>query len=147
LAGELFGELRSKARFRPSFRLSVQAAFTPDAGERTRILIGTGQLEACPLALGSGRLQLRPCTALALGAVRATSSSQSGTSDAGLWAAWATHARLSWDAARAIGLDIQVGLIIPLTQYELTVEEPSRTVAKTRFAGLALGLGAHWPLP
>jgi hypothetical protein len=150
LGGALFGELRDGRAgygFRPSVRLSAAAGFSPDGGQSIGLSIWAGQLEGCPVVIGGGRLQLRPCTALELGVIRAVSDSPSGTSALGFWAAWAAHARLSWEAASDWGLDLQAGLIVPLTRYELTVEAPERTVAKTSSLGLAAGLGAHWALP
>lgn len=148
--GALFGELGSShagTGLRPLARLSAQLAFSPDMGEDVEGWIGAARIEGCPVNIGSSRLHLRPCTGLDLGVLGVAGSGSAGASSNAFWAAWSTHARLSWEAGASWGLDAQAGVIVPLTRYELTVGQPAQSIAELRGWGMAAGLGAHWAPP
>lgn len=145
-----FGELRSARAgtgFRPLIRLSAELAFSPDLAEDVQGWIGAARIEGCPVSLGSKLVQLRPCTGFDLGVLRAVGSESSGASSSGFWAAWSTHARVTWEPETTWGLDAQVGVIVPLTQYELTVGPPNQSIAELRNWGISAGIGAHWAPP
>jgi hypothetical protein len=148
--GSVFGELRGSrvgAGFRPLIRLSAELALSPELGNDVQGSIGAARVEGCPVSIGSRMLQLRPCTGFDLGMLRAAGGGRAGASSSGFWAAWSTHARLSWETGATWGLDVQAGVIVPLTHYELTVGEPAQSVAELRRWGIAAGIGAHWAPP
>ncbi len=148
VGGDVFGELRSRqleSGLHPALRLGVGFAYTPNVGEHIHSWILATHLAGCPVLLGNPRLQLRPCTGVALGAVHANAAADAG--QGGVWLAWTSHLQLSWEASASWGLEALAGLQVPLTRYELTVGQPERTVAKTRTLGFLAGLGAHWGRP
>jgi hypothetical protein len=148
--GALFGELRSARAgtgFRPLVRLSAELAFSPDLRDDVQGWIGAARIEACPVSVGSKLVQLRPCTGFDLGVLRAVGSGPSGESSNGFWAAWSSHARVSWEPETTWGLDAQVGIIVPLTRYELTVGPPDQSIAELRNWAISVGIGAHWSPP
>jgi hypothetical protein len=44
-------------------------------------------------------------------------------------------------------LDVEAGILVPLTHYELTAGEPAQTVAELGRWAFAAGVGAHWGPP
>jgi hypothetical protein len=145
--GGVFGELRPTRGgngFRPLIRLGAKLAFSPDLGAEVQGWIGAAGLEGCPLGIPIGFLQLRPCTGFDWGVLRVAGTSGTGARSNGFWAAWSTHARLSWETGATWGLEVQGGVIVPLTQYELTVGQPAQWVAELRRWGIAVGMAAHW---
>jgi hypothetical protein len=148
--GSVFGEVRGSrvgAGLRPLIRLSAELAFSPELGNDVQGFIGAARVEGCPVRIGSSLLQLRPCTGFDLGMLRVAGGGRAGASSSGFWAAWSTHGRLSWETGATWGLDVQAGVIVPLTRYELTVGEPAQSVAELRRWGIAVGIGAHWAPP
>ncbi len=148
--GAVFGEVRSSRSgtgFRPLVRLSAELLFSPDLGGEVEGWIGAGRIEGCPVSFGTALLKLRPCTGFDLGLLRAAGTRSGGASASDFWAAWSTQARLSWETGSNWGLDAQVGIIVPLTHYELVVGKPEQTVSELRRLVFAAGIGAHWGPP
>jgi hypothetical protein len=150
IGGAVFAELRGNSLatgFHPAFRFAGQLAHSPDVGGDIRAWLAAFRFEGCPLLVQGGPWQLRPCTGLDAGFVQATGAAAGDASDRGWWLAWAAQVRLGWEPTPIWGLELQGGLLLPLTRYDLTGGKPERTLSSLRSAGIGAGLGGHWGLP
>lgn len=137
----VFGDWQAPASFalaRMSVRTGLNAGFRPRGNADVKVWLGAGRLEGCPVGLELGRLDLRPCGALDIGAIGASAA---GTSDAAWWLAAAAHVRaaLVW---RTLALEAELGGVVPLTRYEVESAGRDRLEA-TKIIGLSCALGAR----
>ena len=82
--------------------------------------IVAGRAEACPVAWGAGRVDLRPCLGFELGATGASAEGGSGVDDRSLWAAPAGQLRLAVALLpERIWLEASGGVLVPLIRNEI----------------------------
>jgi hypothetical protein len=118
---------------------------TTTAVGQVRHWVVAGRTEACPVQLGGARVTLLPCAALDLGATGASGTRSTGKLDTGLWAALGAHARLRWSVGGPVAVEAQLGLLVPLTQYELY--GGSEVLYRTAAAGLSGSAGTSIRVP
>jgi hypothetical protein len=134
--------LRYERGPRPSARAGFVAEWSSDARADLDVRLLLGRLEACPALLGRV-VTFEGCAAVELGSLRAENTAPSGTADAGVWAsAWALG-RAGYALSPFWGLELQAGLAVPLTHYDLSAGVPSRVVAETHRIGFGLGAGTR----
>ena len=111
------------------------------------LLLAGGRLQFCPVRVGRGSFEARPCAAGELGAVRATSdgAAAGGGSDTFLWAAAEASLQVRWWATPELFVDVGGGALFPAvrTRYaagpgEITYEVPAVTGRVVIGAGLRL---------
>jgi hypothetical protein len=105
-----------------------------------------GRLELCPLAAGS-TLSFEPCVAIDLGSLRARNEAAGGHTESAFWsAAWAL-ARGAYVVSPRFALELEGGVSVPLTPYEIEGGEPRTVLADTGAVtfGLAAGVRVAWP--
>ena len=124
--------------------VGVFGSTTTAVGE-VRHWIIAGRTDACPVQLGGTRVTLWPCAVFDLGATGASATRSTGSLDTGLWAALGAHARFRWWVGGPVALEAQLGVLVPLTRYE--VYGGSEVLYRTAVAGLSGALGASIRLP
>lgn len=146
--GELFAErtLHVGGILAPSIRLGIAAttaATTVDPGQ-ARFVWAAGELGVCPIRieLGAG-VAVAPCARFDLGALyaRGTGVGQAER-DTQLWLAPSALARIVWRIARHVGVELDVGAVVPLERNRYYFP-PSTTVFEVpSITGAArLGIG------
>jgi hypothetical protein len=127
-----------------SGRLSLLAAHR---GDSTALAIDVtllgGRLEGCFTSIESGAVAVETCAGADLGALTAASAGQSGRRDTDVWASGDLHVRGRWRAGDALGLEFQIGTLVPLVRYRFGAESGAG-VYRTAPAGLRLSLGFSW---
>jgi hypothetical protein len=116
--------------------LVVGVGATATSSGTVRQFIGAGHLELCPLRLGGPIFSLRPCAAGELGQFRAWRAYD----DSSLWAALGANLRGGWQLERAVALEADVGILVPLNRYE--VSAGSSALYRSAAAGVTASLGA-----
>lgn len=144
VSGGVVGEWRPALAWRPSLRAGLRGGAAVGGDRPADFWLAASRWEACPVALGDGAFELRPCAAADLGALGASAA---GEGDAAFWAALAAHLRLGSTLSPGVRVELQGGAVAPLTSYEVTAGEPARTLEKTKVVGLAFGAGAMFSLP
>jgi hypothetical protein len=109
----------------------------------------TARIEACPLrAAIVGALFVRPCALVEGGLLRARG--EGGVTDAASvtrpWIAVGPVARLSFDVASALRLDLSAGALTPLVRDEFVFAPNGRILAANAVIWSG-ALGASWRLP
>jgi hypothetical protein len=102
-----------------------------------------GRLEACPTALGSVVLDVRPCLGLELGVASGESFTSTGRGDSGTWFAANALLRASWQAAPALVVSLDAGAYAPLIRYTFASESGTkdhRAESIGFFAGIGVAL-------
>lgn len=141
-----FVDVRYERGMRPSGRLGLVGNFANDAAPDVGIQLILGRIEGCPTTLGR-RLAFQGCVALDLGAMRAQNEAPEGKSGADFWSAAWGIARVEYALSDAWALELQAGISVPLTHYELTAGDPPQTLLETQRVtfGLAAGARFGWP--
>jgi hypothetical protein len=131
---------------RPSVRVS--GAFTRTQGDRRdlAVRIASGGAEICPVRAGDTSLFFRPCAGFDVGRFDAEGSGSDGQAAGGLWAAAPVHGRLAWSPARAVTVELQAGIVVPVIRYELT-STAGRMLYQPGWIGGSFGVGAGLVLP
>ncbi|MEI9937546.1 MAG: hypothetical protein WDO69_10035 [Pseudomonadota bacterium] len=145
LAAGLFGELEAPASFalpRASLRGVLRGGLAPNGHADSKVWLAAGRIEGCPVGFDFGRLDLRPCAGLDVGAIGASAA---GVSDVAGWLAFALHARASI-AFNSFALEAQVGAVLPITRYEVATTRAAETLEATKIIGFTGGLGVRFPL-
>jgi len=140
-----FGEVEAPASFvlpRATLRVTLSGGARFDTNTSVHIWLAAARVEACPLALGNRSIRLRPCAAVDGGTIGASAAR---VDDIAGWAAAAAHARLGFELGR-LTFEAQVGGIIPLTRYEVTVGAAGSILEQTKSIGFAADLGASFRL-
>ena len=106
------------------------------------LLVG-GALEGC---LPGGRAPVSPCLGLAVADLIVKGEGSGGRDSALPWVAASALVRGSLELGRAVALQAQVGLVVPLTRYELFAG-PQRKAYKSPAASGTAGLGVLVALP
>lgn len=121
-----------------SVRAALVAAFGSTATESgtVRQSIWAGRLELCPLRFGDAVLSLRACGAGEAGQFRA----RRAYDDASLWWALGGHLRGGWLLTRAVALEAEAGILVPLQRYE--VSAGASILYRSAAIGLAASAGA-----
>ena len=124
-AGEIGVELTSPRAgwWAPAVRVTaVMGQGRADgAGAPLALLLTGGRLQFCPVRVGRGRFEGRPCVAGELGAVRATSDGAlGGGSDTFLWGAGEASLQARWWATPELFVDVGGGALFPAVRTRYT---------------------------
>jgi hypothetical protein len=146
LGAGVFLDLQAAQRLlalRPALRVSAQASIASDTDTELRIL--AGRLDLCPATLAFGELEARPCAAVELGQVTAQREVGPGARDSALWSAVLAEVRLLWPASRRWAFELELGVSIPLTRYDFTLQGGGN-VGRTGELAAVAGIGASFRL-
>jgi hypothetical protein len=106
------------------------------------LLVG-GALQGC---VPGGRAPVSPCLALAFADLIAEGGGSGGRDSDLPWVAASALVRGSLDLGRAVALQAEVGLVVPLTRYELFAGA-QRAAYRSPAVGGTAGLGVSVALP
>lgn len=121
--------------------LTAWGAHATDFGSVRRWLAAAA-MEVSPARLGGERLSVAPCVGVELGMTGASGTRQSLFGDRGLWAALSGSARAAWWPVHPWGLHLDLGVLVPLSQYEVVSrDEDQNLLYRTAPVGLLGGLG------
>jgi hypothetical protein len=146
LGAGAFVDLQTSERLlalRPALRVSAQASIASDADTELRIL--AGRLDLCPATIALGAVEARPCAAGELGQIRAEREVRGGAQDSALWSAALAQVRLLWPASRRWAFELELGVSIPLTRYDFTLDGGD-SVGRTGELAAVAGIGGSFRL-
>lgn len=145
----LFGELGSELPLLESVRWSVRGAYRElEISSLTLgIWVMAGRVDACPIALHTGSIVLKPCIALDLGVIGASNPSPQGRQDFAPWASGSLFGRALWELSEHFTLEAQLGGFLPFVRYELVPKNSQRTWYRTAAAGLEAAVGVAFRAP
>jgi len=137
--------------FTPSVRLGVAVAQSPPveagAGRATFRLVAL-RFAGCPWALKLGPIVARPCGSLDFGALHGVGSALFETfGQTRTWADFAVGPRLQWRVGRALVIEGEIALLLPLIRDTFIFEEPMTVIHEVPYASAAASLGVGWLLP
>jgi hypothetical protein len=146
---ELFveGGLAPNALVSPSLRvggeLAPGASFDVPGSGSASFALTVALLEACPLHASLGPVTLAPCMRADAGSLRGEGSNIAHPShETRLWADVGAVARGRWAPWRGFFLEIQGGLVFPLTRDRFHFDVPDVTINRAPAAGGTAAAGA-----
>jgi hypothetical protein len=148
LGGSAFLDLQASQRvlaLRPALRVSAQASRTIASEAETELRILTGRLDLCPATVAFGGVEARPCAAAELGQITAERQVRGGARDSALWSALLAEVRLLWPASGRWALELELGVSIPLTRYDFTLDGGDN-VGRTGELAAIVGIGGSFRL-
>ena len=118
---------------------------SPTAVGTVRHWVGAARLEACPVAVGWRVFAVAPCVGGEMGATGAAGSAQGALGNQALWAALDGRVRATGRPVDAVGLNVDLGIQVPLTRYQLV--DDGRELYGTPVAGFLGVVGLFFRLP
>jgi hypothetical protein len=141
VGGGGYGELASSGhRFlSPSVRLAflgaVNGAFETRSAAFTLL---TARADGCPVRFGTDTFALRPCAAVEVGDLLARGTSVAKPASSGsAWFALSLLARAHWELRRPAFLDVDGGVLVPVSRPTFVYQLPSETVYRPSVAPAA----------
>lgn len=133
----------------PRLRLAAHALTGTRAMERATLQVSlfTGNVELCPLGIGSAAVEANWCGGFDLGVTSASTEGPGGTRALGLWAAISVLERLRWRLSPRLALEADLGVELPLMRYRIIADNPTTRLHRVDPVGLRAGLGASFRLP
>lgn len=124
--------------------LRVAAAVSTSSPEyetvgTVRHSVFAGRADACWPNIGTRWAALRPCLALELGATTAAGSRSTGVRDTAFWAAMGVLGRGRAWVSHGIGLEAELGLLLPLRRY--VIQGDQGTLYENQQAGFFAAVG------
>jgi hypothetical protein len=146
-AGVLELRLDSTGLVAPSVRLGfvrAEGGNVQAAGEDTTFTWLAGTAEACPVRVSfASTLALRPCAGLDAGAVSASTSGPShALQPSRAWADARVEGRLEWRVLGSLSLELEGGLLVPLTRDRFEVAPSLQTAYEAPPATGVASVGA-----
>lgn len=121
--------------------LTALGEHTTEIGTVRRWLAAAA-LDACPVTLGGERLSAAPCVGAEFGMTGASGTRQDFFGDSAFWAALSGSVRAVWRPSHPWGLHLDLGVLVPLSPYEVVPKDQDQNpLYETRAVGLLGGLG------